>query len=90
TWLENQGIITVRLYSRVDPHFVKMSEALADISIRAYYKPINKELKQVWYTWRRGGEPKVIDFTSTEIQDKAQKCSKLLKEIIQENTGKQR
>ncbi|MEM0002332.1 MAG: ATPase domain-containing protein [Desulfurococcaceae archaeon] len=90
TWLENQGIITVRLYSRVDPHFVKMSEALADISIRAYYKPINKELKQVWYTWRRGGEPKVIDFTSKETQEKIQTCNRLLKELIKEKMQKER
>ncbi|MEM1596507.1 MAG: hypothetical protein QXS24_05085, partial [Desulfurococcaceae archaeon] len=58
--------------------------------IRAYYKPINKELKQVWYTWRRGGEPKVIDFTSKETQEKIQTCNRLLKELIKEKMQKER
>lgn len=83
-WLEKQGIITVRMYSRVHPHFVKMSEALADISIRAHFKPGDREMRQVWYAWRRGQEPRIIDLTDVKIQEKVQNCSKRLRDLIRE------
>ncbi|MEM4481157.1 MAG: ATPase domain-containing protein [Desulfurococcaceae archaeon] len=84
TWLENHGITTAWMYSRVDQQFVKMSEALADISIRAYYKPGDKGLRQLWYTWRRGQEPRIVDFASPVTQEKIQECSKMLKSLVHE------
>ncbi|MCC6016620.1 MAG: AAA family ATPase [Desulfurococcaceae archaeon] len=81
-WLENQGVIVVRLISRVDKHFVKMSESLSDLVIRVRYRISGNELKPIWFVWRRGGEPRIIDFSSRDIAEKIIECSKKFKEII--------
>lgn len=84
-WLENQGIIVVRFLSRVDKHFVKMSEALSDLVIRVYYSGLaGGSLRQVWHVWRRGDEPKAIDLSSREVVEKMSEYLKMFKDIVEE------
>lgn len=83
-WLENQGIIVARFISRIDKHFVKVSEALSDLVVRIHYRALEGTLKPVWYVWRRGEEPKVIDFTNKEVVEKMTECLSKFKEILKE------
>jgi len=82
TWLKNQGVLTARLFSRVDPHFVKMNESLADLSIRAYYRAVDKKTSQVWRVWRRGEEPRTVDFADSELQGKLREYSNYIRGVV--------
>jgi len=89
TCLKNQGIVTVRYFSNVDPHFTRMCDALADVTVKAGYRIEQGVVKEVWRVWRRGSEPVIVDFSKEPITRVLRGCAKLLRDIVRDKMRKE-
>lgn len=84
--LKNKNKLVVRCSARVNPYWVKIHESMSDIVIRVYYKRENKELKPVFYIWRRGLESKIYDYTLVDLEKAAEDVKKLI-ELAKQKIG---